>query len=126
MDCIAELLGSRTRHGHLVSVLVHRRCNRTPPRLAADGFYEKATGGKFDWRGFQPVGGSGQPRVADRDDLHRRGDRRGLGFMIQSAAQFLNTDIVVLGIGVIALVAFAMEAGLRALQRRWVPWQGRA
>jgi taurine transport system permease protein len=51
---------------------------------------------------------------------------RGLGFMIQSAAQFLNTDIVVLGIGVIALVAFAMEAGLRALQRRWVPWQGRS
>ena len=67
--------------------------------------------------GLEPARGRGQSRTADT---------RGLGFMIQSAAQFLNTDIVVLGILVIALVAFAMEAGLRALQRRWVPWQGRA
>jgi taurine transport system permease protein len=51
--------------------------------------------------------------------------QRGLGFMIQSAAQFLNTEIVVAGILVIAAVAFALEFGLRRLQRRWVPWQGR-
>jgi taurine transport system permease protein len=51
---------------------------------------------------------------------------RGLGFMVQSAAQFLNTDIVVLGILVIAAVAFALELGLRALQRRLVPWQGKS
>jgi taurine transport system permease protein len=51
--------------------------------------------------------------------------QRGLGFMIQSAAQFLNTEIVVAGILVIAGVAFALEFGLRRLQRRWVPWQGR-
>ncbi|MFT3663764.1 taurine ABC transporter permease TauC [Piscinibacter sp.] len=51
---------------------------------------------------------------------------RGLGFMVQSAAQFLNTDIVVLGIVVIALIAFSLELGLRALQRRLVPWQGRS
>nr|WP_295475439.1 taurine ABC transporter permease TauC [uncultured Pseudomonas sp.] len=50
----------------------------------------------------------------------------GLGFMVQSAAQFLVTDVVVLGIFVIALVAFAMELGLRALQRRLVPWHGRS
>jgi taurine transport system permease protein len=50
---------------------------------------------------------------------------RGLGFMVQSAAQFLNTDIVVLGIFVIAVIAFALELGLRALQRRLVPWQGK-
>jgi len=50
---------------------------------------------------------------------------RGLGFMVQSAAQFLNTDIVLLGIFTIALIAFGGELGLRALQRRWVPWQGR-
>jgi hypothetical protein len=42
----------------------------------------------------------------------------GLGFMVQSAAQFLVTDVVVLGILVIALIAFAMEMGLRALQRK--------
>ncbi|UVL84254.1 taurine ABC transporter permease TauC [Pseudomonas sp. B21-028] len=50
----------------------------------------------------------------------------GLGFMVQSAAQFLVTDVVVLGILVIALIAFAMEMSLRALQRRWVPWHGQA
>lgn len=51
---------------------------------------------------------------------------RGLGFMVQSAAQFLNTDIVVLGILVIALIAFVPELGLRAVQRRLVPWRGLA
>jgi len=50
---------------------------------------------------------------------------RGLGFMVQSAAQFLHTDIVVVGILVIAGVAAAMEALLRWAQRRWVPWVGR-
>ncbi|QSB21643.1 taurine ABC transporter permease TauC [Pseudomonas sp. 15A4] len=48
----------------------------------------------------------------------------GLGFMVQSAAQFLVTDVVVLGILVIALIAFALEMGLRALQRKLVPWHG--
>ena len=48
----------------------------------------------------------------------------GLGFMVQSAAQFLVTDVVVLGILIIALIAFALEMGLRALQRRLVPWHG--
>lgn len=52
--------------------------------------------------------------------------QRGLGFMIQSAAQFLNTEIVVAGILVIASVAFALEFGLRRLQRRWLPWQSHA
>jgi taurine transport system permease protein len=50
----------------------------------------------------------------------------GLGFMVQSAAQFLVTDVVVLGILVIALIAFALEMGLRALQRKLVPWHGQA
>lgn len=50
---------------------------------------------------------------------------RGLGFMVQSAAQFLNTDVVVLGIIVIAVIAFSLELGLRYLQRRLVPWQGK-
>ncbi|WP_256672605.1 taurine ABC transporter permease TauC [Pseudomonas sp. v388] len=50
----------------------------------------------------------------------------GLGFMVQSAAQFLVTDVVVLGIFVIALIAFSMEMGLRALQRKLVPWHGQS
>lgn len=50
----------------------------------------------------------------------------GLGFMVQSAAQFLVTDVVILGILLIALIAFSLEMGLRALQRKLVPWHGQA
>ena len=50
----------------------------------------------------------------------------GLGFMVQSAAQFLVTDVVVLGILVIALIAFALEMSRRALQRKLVPWHGQS
>jgi taurine transport system permease protein len=47
----------------------------------------------------------------------------GLGFMVQSAAQFLVTDVVILGIVVIAIIAFALELSLRALSRRLAPWR---
>lgn len=50
----------------------------------------------------------------------------GLGFMIQSAAQFLVTDVVVMGIFVIAAIAFAIEFLLRRLERVLVPWAGHA
>jgi len=49
---------------------------------------------------------------------------RGLGFMIQSASQFLVTDVVVLGILVIAVIAFGLELLVRFAQRVLVPWQG--
>lgn len=49
---------------------------------------------------------------------------RGLGFMVQSAGEFLATDMVLAGIAVIALIAFSLELGLRALQRRLTPWNG--
>lgn len=49
---------------------------------------------------------------------------RGLGFMVQSAGEFLATDVVLAGITVIALIAFTLELGLRALQRRLTPWHG--
>ncbi|WP_158780882.1 taurine ABC transporter permease TauC [Pantoea sp. BAV 3049] len=49
---------------------------------------------------------------------------RGLGFMVQSAGEFLATDVVLAGIAVIALIAFTLELGLRALQRRLTPWHG--
>ncbi|CAN7390897.1 ABC transporter permease subunit [Rhizobium rhizogenes] len=47
---------------------------------------------------------------------------QGLGFMIQSAAQFLVTDIVISGIIVIALIAFLFEITVRLIERRLVPW----
>lgn len=49
---------------------------------------------------------------------------RGLGFMVQSAGEFLATDVVIAGISVIAIIAFGLELGLRALQRRLTPWHG--
>ncbi|MCY1229013.1 putative aliphatic sulfonates transport permease protein SsuC [compost metagenome] len=50
---------------------------------------------------------------------------RGLGFMIQSAAQFLVTDVVIAGIVVIAAVAFVFEMTTRLLERWLVPWATR-
>jgi taurine transport system permease protein len=50
----------------------------------------------------------------------------GLGFMVQSAAQFLVTDVVVLGILIIAAIAFALEFALRAAERRLAPWRRQA
>ncbi|UVK39630.1 ABC transporter permease subunit [Mesorhizobium sp. AR10] len=50
---------------------------------------------------------------------------RGLGFMIQSAAQFLVTDVVVMGILVIAAIAFVLEFIIRRIERQLVPWAGR-
>ena len=47
---------------------------------------------------------------------------RGLGFMIQSAAQFLVTDIVIGGIIVIAAIAFLLEILARLIERLFVPW----
>lgn len=50
---------------------------------------------------------------------------KGLGFMIQSAAQFLSTDIVILGIIIIAVIAFILEILLRKLQANLAPWYGK-
>ncbi len=49
---------------------------------------------------------------------------QGLGFMVQSAGEFLATDVVLAGIAVIAIIAFSLELGLRALTRRLTPWHG--
>ncbi len=47
---------------------------------------------------------------------------RGLGFMVQSAAQFLSTDVVVVGIFLIAFIALAIELILRKLQKFLAGW----
>lgn len=51
---------------------------------------------------------------------------RGLGYMIQSAAQFLVTDMVIAGILVISALATISEISLRAIERRYLPWIGKA
>jgi taurine transport system permease protein len=49
----------------------------------------------------------------------------GLGQMVLNASNFLRTDVVILGIIVIGLVAYAFEMLMRALENWLVPWRGR-
>ncbi len=51
---------------------------------------------------------------------------RGLGFMVQTAAQFLETDVVLMGILMIAVIAIALDALVRFAERLLVPWAGKA
>ena len=49
----------------------------------------------------------------------------GLGKMVFNAANFLRTDVVMLGTIVIGLVAFAFEMLMRAVEKRAAPWKGK-
>jgi len=49
----------------------------------------------------------------------------GLGKMVFNAANFLRTDVVVLGTIVIGVVAYAFEALMRIIERRAAPWKGK-
>ena len=51
---------------------------------------------------------------------------RGIGFMVMSASHFLATDVVFVGIGIIALCAFAFTFGMRTLEKTLVPWRGKS
>lgn len=50
----------------------------------------------------------------------------GLGYMVLSASKFLQTPIVIMGIIVIAAIACAFDHLVRFVERRVVPWKGRA
>ena len=50
---------------------------------------------------------------------------KGLGYMVLSASQFLQTPVVIMGIFVIAVIAFAFDLSMRFVERRVVPWKGR-
>jgi len=49
----------------------------------------------------------------------------GLGKMVFNAANFLRTDVVMLGTIVIGIVAFAFEMLMRWIERRAAPWKGK-
>lgn len=49
----------------------------------------------------------------------------GIGFMVLSASEFLQTSTVILGIVIIAAIAYAFDQVMRILERRLVPWKGR-
>lgn len=49
----------------------------------------------------------------------------GLGYMVLTASQFLQTPTVIMGIVIIAAIAYAFDLLMRWLERRLVPWKGR-
>ena len=49
----------------------------------------------------------------------------GLGQLVLNASNFLRTDIVMMGIIVIGLVAYGFDLLMRCMERRLVPWKGR-
>jgi taurine transport system permease protein len=49
----------------------------------------------------------------------------GLGQMVLNASNFLRTDIVVMGIIVIGVVAYLFDMLMRWVERKLVPWKGR-
>ena len=49
----------------------------------------------------------------------------GLGQMVLNASNFLRTDIVVMGIIVIGVVAYSFDLLMRWVERKVVPWKGR-
>ena len=51
---------------------------------------------------------------------------RGIGYLIMSASQFLATDVVFVGIGIIAACAFSFSLAMRSLERWLAPWKGQS
>jgi taurine transport system permease protein len=49
----------------------------------------------------------------------------GLGQMVLNASNFLRTDIVVMGIVVIGILAYCFDALMRRLEKALTPWKGR-
>jgi taurine transport system permease protein len=49
----------------------------------------------------------------------------GLGYMVLNAAEFLVTDVVIMGIVVIGVLAYLFDLLMRHIERTLVPWKGR-
>ncbi len=49
----------------------------------------------------------------------------GLGQMVLNASNFLRTDIVIMGIIVIGVIAYLFDMLMRWIERKLVPWKGR-
>lgn len=49
----------------------------------------------------------------------------GIGFMIMCAANFLSSDLVVMGIIIIGVIGFAIEIAMRSLEAKLIPWKGK-
>lgn len=50
---------------------------------------------------------------------------QGIGYMVLSASQFLQTAVVIMGIIVIAAIAYLFDLLMRFIERKVVPWKGK-
>jgi taurine transport system permease protein len=50
---------------------------------------------------------------------------KGLGYMVLTASQFLQTSTVIMGIIVIAIIAYSFDLLMRLIEWKLVPWKGR-
>ena len=50
---------------------------------------------------------------------------QGIGYMVLTASKFLQTGVVIMGIVIIAVIAYLFDWGIRLLERRLVPWKGK-
>src|SRR4029450_905770 len=50
----------------------------------------------------------------------------GLGQMVLNASNFLRTDVVIMGIVVIGVVAYLFDLLMRRVEKLVVPWKGKA
>jgi len=50
---------------------------------------------------------------------------KGIGYMVLSASQFLQTAVVIMGIVVIAAIAYLFDLLMRFIERKAVPWKGK-
>lgn len=51
--------------------------------------------------------------------------KAGLGYMVLTASRFLQTGIVIMGIVIIAAIAYFLDWGIRRFEHRLVPWKGK-
>jgi taurine transport system permease protein len=49
----------------------------------------------------------------------------GLGQMVLNASNFLRTDIVIMGIVVIGVIAYVFDLAMRLVESKLVPWRGK-
>jgi taurine transport system permease protein len=49
----------------------------------------------------------------------------GLGYMVLTASQFLQTPTVIMGIVIIAAIAYAFDMLMRWFERKLIPWKGK-
>ncbi len=50
----------------------------------------------------------------------------GLGWMVLNAARYLRTDIVILGVIVMGIIGYGFDFLMRGLEKKLIPWKGKA